>query len=208
MGAGPCGEIRFRPQTGDYVIAADGGLKHLEKAGIHADMVVGDFDTLGYEPEHENVVRLQVMKDWTDTFVAMEKGVELGYGNFLFYGCLGGRLEHTVANLQHLAWLAERGLTGWMYGEDRWVTAVCASPAKSASLFFSGEAEGGPQAGKLISVFSLSDRSEGVTIKGLKYQLQDAELTSGFPLGVSNEFTGEKAEISLKKGVLLVITEE
>ena len=65
VGAGPCGEIRFRPQTGDYVIAADGGLKHLEKAGIHADMVVGDFDTLGYEPEHENVVRLQVMKDWT-----------------------------------------------------------------------------------------------------------------------------------------------
>lgn len=207
VGAGPCGEIEFQPKEDDYVIAADGGLRHLEKAGLKADLVVGDFDTLGYEPEHENVVRLQVEKDWTDTFVAMEKGVELGYRNFLFYGCLGGKLEHTIANLQHLVWLAQRGLNGWMTGEGRMATALCGTGAKSVRLAWPGKQEGGPAAGTLISVFSMTEQSEGVTIKGLKYQIEGGKLTNSFPLGVSNEFTGETAEISVKKGILLVITE-
>lgn len=59
----------------------------------------------------------------------------------------------------------------------------------------------------MVSVFCHSDRAEGVTIQGLKYTLQDAELTNGFPLGVSNEFIGERAEISVKKGILLVTVE-
>ena len=63
VGAGPCGGLHaegFAPKKEDYIIAADGGLRYLEDAGVSPDMVVGDFDTLGYEPEHENVVRLSV----------------------------------------------------------------------------------------------------------------------------------------------------
>jgi len=210
IGAGPCGNLReegFAPGPEDYIIAADGGLRYLEEADVKPHMVVGDFDTLGYEPDHENVIRLQVEKDWTDTFVAMETGEKLGYRTFMFFGCLGGRLEHTVANLQHLTWLCERGLAGWMAGEGRLVTAVCGTPAKSGRLAFPSAAEGGPRAGMLISVFSMTDRSEGVSIQGLKYRLQDGELTNRFPLGVSNEFTGERAEISVREGVLLVVVE-
>ena len=205
MGAGPCGGPGggcFAPKEGDYVIAADGGLRYLEEAGAEPDMIVGDFDTLGYEPDHGNVVLLQREKDWTDTFVAMEKGAELGYRQFVFYGCLGGRLEHTVANLQHLTWLSQRGMGGWMTDGRVWATAVSGDGAKSGCLTLPARDRG------MVSVFCMGDAAEGVTLSGLKYCLQDAELSGSFPLGVSNEFVGERAEISVKKGTLLVITEK
>ncbi|MGN0714793.1 MAG: thiamine diphosphokinase, partial [Anaerovoracaceae bacterium] len=202
VGAGPCSGLTdegFTPKEGDYIIAADGGLRYLETVGVRPDMIVGDFDTLGYEPTHDNVVRLQVMKDWTDTFVAMEKGAELGYRNFVFHGCLGGKLEHTIANLQHLVWLARRGMTGWMTDGRVWVTAICGDGAKSGRLALPARDRG------MISVFCMGDTAQGVTLKGLKYTLDGAQLTGSFPLGVSNEFIGDPASIEVKKGCLLVV---
>lgn len=221
VGAGPCGRLDFFPKKEDCVIAADGGLRYLKEAGIHADMVVGDFDTLGYEPAHENVVKLQVMKDWTDTFVAMEKGRELGYETFVFYGCLGGKPEHTIANLQHLAWLTDRGMTGWLAGEDRIITMLKGPGA----LFFPPVADGAQRMEQarrkaaeegrdpetvqgtlgLVSVFAHTGKAKGVTLRGLKYPLKDAELTNTFPLGISNEFTGQAAEIRVTEGMLLIV---
>lgn len=200
IGAGPWEKPDsryFAPKDGDCVIAADGGLRYLNEVGVSPDLIVGDFDTLGYVPAGENVVRLNVMKDWTDTFVAMEKGIDLGFEVFLFFGCLGGKLEHTMANLQHLVWLAERGLEGWMFDGRVWVTAVCGAKSVLLPARDSG----------MVSVFSMSQKAEGVTIQGLKYALQDGELTNAFPLGVSNEFVGERAEIGVKKGTLLVMIE-
>lgn len=221
VGAGPCGSLDFVPKKEDCVIAADGGLRYLKEAGIHADMVVGDFDTLGYEPAHENVVKLQVMKDWTDTFVAMEKGQELGYETFVFYGCLGGKPEHTIANLQHLAWLTDRGMTGWLAGEDRIITMLKGPDMLSFPPVADGEqrmeqarhqaAEEGrdPETVQgtlgLVSVFAHTEKAKGVTLRGLKYPLKDAELTNTFPLGISNEFTGQAAEIRVAEGMLLIV---
>lgn len=204
IGAGPCSGLQeegFSPKEDDYIIAADGGLKYLQEAGVEPDLVVGDFDTLGYEPDMENVISLPVMKDWTDTFVAMEKGLEKGYKYFVFHGCLGGRLEHTMANIQHLKWLADRGLRGVMKGENRLVTTVSAEGGGIGQLSLEAREKG------LISVFSLTDQCCGVTLRGLKYPLEKGRLTSSFPLGVSNEFIGEAAEISAEEGVLLVIIE-
>ncbi|MDD7602064.1 MAG: thiamine diphosphokinase [Firmicutes bacterium] len=205
VGAGPCGGLHaegFAPKKEDYIIAADGGLRYLEDAGVSPNMVVGDFDTLGYEPEHENVVRLSVRKDWTDTFVAMEKGAARGYRTFVFHGCLGGKLEHTVANLQHLVWLAQRGMKGWMTDGRVWATAICGNNgAKSGRLNLPARDRG------MVSVFCMGDCAKGVTLKGLKYTLEDAQLTGSFPLGVSNELIGEPADIEVKEGTLLVVME-
>jgi thiamine pyrophosphokinase len=44
-----------------------------------------------------------------------------------------------------------------------------------------------------------------VTLKGLYYPLEKGRLTAGFPLGVSNHFTGDPAEISVEQGSLLVL---
>ena len=177
----------------DFVIAADGGLRHTEKLGIVPDGILGDFDSLGFVPEGANV--FPVEKDDTDAMLAARRGLELGFREFWFYGSLDGpRLDHTVANFQTLQFLADRGAKGFLIGKDYIVTTV-----KNGSLHFPAGCTG------TVSVFCLGADAEGVTLKGLYYPLENGTLTAGFPLGVSNHFTDETAEISVKNGSLLVL---
>lgn len=178
---------------GDFVLAADGGLNHVQALGLTPDGILGDFDSLGYVPRGSTV--FPVEKDDTDAMLAVRKGLELGYREFLLYGSLDGpRLDHTVANFQTLQYLADRGATGYLVGKDHMVTVV-----KDGKLRFSAEATG------IVSVFCMGADARGVTITGLQYPLDKGKLTAGFPLGVSNHFTGQPAEISVETGSLLVI---
>lgn len=178
-----------------FVIAADGGLRHTEKLGIAPDAVLGDFDSLGFCPEGANV--FPVEKDDTDAMLAVRLGLERGCGEFLLYGSLDGpRLDHTVANFQTLQFLAEHGAAGYLIGNTTMVTVV-----KNGKITFPAGLSG------TISVFCMGSDAVGVTEKGLFYGLENGTLSSGFPLGVSNHFTGEAAEISVKNGSLLVLWE-
>ena len=177
----------------DFVIAADGGLEHVKKLGITPDVVLGDFDSLGFTPEGANV--FPVEKDDTDAMLAVRKGLELGCDRFLLYGSLDGpRLDHTVANFQTLQFLADRGATGYLIGKDHIVTVV-----KDGAITFPATAEG------IVSVFCMGRDATGVTIEGLQYTLENGALSAGFPLGVSNHFVGKAAKIAVKDGSLLVI---
>ncbi|MDE6203539.1 MAG: thiamine diphosphokinase, partial [Lachnospiraceae bacterium] len=73
IGAGQFGDGLPRPFEEDLVIACDGGFKHCIQKGIRVDMAVGDFDSLGYVPEHPHVVALPPEKDDTDTGWAMKE---------------------------------------------------------------------------------------------------------------------------------------
>ena len=178
-----------------FVIAADGGLRHTEKLGLTPDAVLGDFDSLGFCPEGANV--FPVEKDDTDAMLAVRLGLERGCGEFLLYGSLDGpRLDHTVANFQTLQFLADHGAAGYLIGNTTMVTVV-----KNGKITFPAGLSG------TISVFCMGPDAVGVTEKGLFYGLENGTLSSGFPLGVSNHFTGEAAEISVKNGSLLVLWE-
>lgn len=178
-----------------FVIAADGGLRHTEKLGIAPDAVLGDFDSLGFCPEGANV--FPVEKDDTDAMLAVRLGLERGCEEFLLYGSLDGpRLDHTVANFQTLQFLADHGAAGYLIGNTTMVTVV-----KNGKITFPAGLSG------TISVFCMGPDAVGVTEKGLFYGLENGTLSSGFPLGVSNHFTGEAAEISVKNGSLLVLWE-
>ena len=194
VGAGENYGLDFVKEDGDYIIAADGGYKYLESAGITPDMVVGDIDTLKYVPDHPNIVELNPVKDVTDTWQAVTIGFEKGYREFCFYGCMGGRIEHTVANIQMLSHIAEIGGSGYLYDDRNVLTVI-----KDSGVELEKRDAG------FISVFSLSDLSTGVTIKGLKYEIENAELDNRFPLGVSNEFIGQESRISVDNGNLLII---
>ena len=179
--------------SGDYVIAADGGLRHAQKLHITPDAVLGDFDSLGFTPEGANV--FPVEKDDTDAMLAVRQGLSLGYREFLLYGSLDGpRLDHTVANFQTLQFLADNGAAGCLVGRDTLVTVV-----KNGAIRFPKGGEG------TISVFCLGSDARGVTIEGLYYPLKNGSLTAGFPLGVSNHFTEQEATISVEDGSLLVL---
>ena len=177
----------------DRVIAADGGVKHTRKLNITPDVILGDFDSLGFVPEGANV--FPVEKDDTDAMLAVRRGLEMGFREFVLYGSLDGpRLDHTVANFQTLQYLCDHGACGYLVGKDYLVTVV-----KNGGLSFPAGLTG------TISVFCLGSDARGVDIRGLHYPLENGVLTAGFPLGVSNHFTGEAAQISVKDGSLLLL---
>ena len=177
----------------DYLLAADGGLRHLEKLNLVPHGIIGDFDSLGYVPTGAEV--FPVEKDDTDAMLAARKGLELGYREFLFYGSLDGtRLDHTVSNFQTLQFLADRGATGYLVGQDYLVTVI-----REETLEFPAQAQG------ILSLFCLGPDAEGVTLENLHYPLTAGRLTSGFPLGVSNHFEGNEVTIRVEKGSLLIL---
>ncbi len=195
IGGGECNCIAVSDDG--IIIAADKGLEKLNKLGITPDLIIGDFDSLGYTPSGENVIALPVEKDDTDVSVAIKEGLKKGCKAFFIYGGTGGRPDHTFANYQLLSYVCENGGSGFLIGEGYAATVI-----KESSLTFEKGREG------TISVFSFGEKCSGISLSGLKYELSDAELSKSFPLGVSNCFTGEEAKVSIKKGSLLVMWEE
>lgn len=179
----------------DYLIAADGGLRHTQKLRITPHEILGDFDSLGYTPADAAV--FPVEKDDTDAMLAVRRGLALGYRKFLLYGSLDGpRLDHTVANFQTLQFLCDHEAAGILAGNTMLATVV-----KNGCLSFPEGCTG------TVSVFCMGADAHGVTLKGLYYPMENGTLTAGFPLGVSNHFTGVPGEIIVKDGSLLVIWE-
>lgn len=189
--------LRPCPALGDYVIAADRGYDSLMAYGVNPDLVVGDFDSLGEVPNHPNVIQLPAEKDDTDMVFALRQGLDLGYRRFVMLGGVGGRLEHTLGNLQLLDWLASQGAQGFLAGEKTVATAV-----RSGTLTFPAAMSG------YLSVLCNSGTARGVTLRGLKYPLERYTMTGSFPLGVSNQFLGQPASVSVEDGCLLLLWEE
>ena len=191
--AGGFEKLARQPDETDFILAADGGLVHLEKLGIVPHGIIGDFDSLGYVPKGAQV--FPVEKDDTDSMLAVRKGLELGYRRFELYGALDGeRLDHTVANLQTLCFLANHGAVGFLVGL-KYMAAVL----RDGTFRFPRNAKG------ILSLFCLGPDAEGVTLKGLKYSLDGGTLSSGFPLGVSNHFAGEEASVTVERGTLIAL---
>ena len=182
----------FAPNPGDLVIAADAGYRQL--GGIKPDYVVGDFDSLGYEPEGERILRHPAEKDDTDTLLAVKLGLSLGYRAFILLGGVGGRLDHTLANIQTLAYLHACGAKACLIGDAETIAII-----ERRTLRFRAGLSG------VVSVFAYGESAGGVSERGLCYPLNDETLTDDFPLGVSNAFTGACAEISVERGRLLVL---
>lgn len=189
--------LRPCPVPGDYVIAADRGFDSLMAYGVNPDLVVGDFDSLGHMPKHPNVVQLPKAKDDTDMVFALRKGLELGYRRFVLLGGVGGRLDHTLGNLQILDWLTTQGAAGFLAGEK-----IAATALRNGSITFPASMSG------YLSVFCNSGTAEGVTLSNVKFPLDDYTMSGSFPIGVSNEFLGGPAAVSVRNGSLLLLWED
>lgn len=187
----------FTPVTGDLVIASDGGYKQLIQKGYTPDVLIGDLDSLSDVEILCDLIRHPVIKDDTDTLLCVKYGMEKGYKNFVIYGGLGGaRISHSYANIQTLAFLTDAGCHGKLISENCEIFMI-----KDGKLSFDKEKSGH------ISVFSYTDISHGVCEKGLKYEIENANVKSNFPIGVSNSFVGTPSEVSVSDGTLLIILE-
>ena len=192
--AGEYFEPAPRINSGDYIIAVDGGYDYLHSIGIAPDMAVGDFDSAMSAPPDSITKRLAVEKDDTDTAAAISIALEKGFTALHIYGGTGGRLDHTLANIQCLAGLADKSCIGFLHGQDTVITAI-----KNKSLRFPSGGHG------MVSVFSHSNESTGVFETGLKYSLDNATLQNSVCLGISNELTCSPACISVVCGTLVIM---
>ena len=175
-----------------FIIAADAGIKVCTEKGLQPDLIIGDFDSLGHPLEGKNIIQLPVIKDDTDTLAAVKYGLEKGFKKFIFFGCTGGRLSHTVANIQTLTFLAKHGATGFLTDREEIATVT------RKGFDFDEKNTG------FLSVFALEGDAV-ISECGLKYTLEHGMIREDFPLGVSNEFIGEKAQITVHKGTVLII---
>ena len=178
----------------DYVIACDRGYLYAERMGLKPDLIVGDFDSASPPATGIPVERLPSRKDDTDTMIAARHAAQLGFDEAMIVCCFGGRLDHTLANIQTAAWLAGHGITTRLAGTDT-----------EAAVFTAGTLRFPRREGRSLSLFSLRDRCEGVCIRGTKYDGENLTLTNAFPLGVSNLWISEEAEITVKSGILMVM---
>lgn len=199
FGAGDRSEQTINLNPDDLVIAADGGFDYLEAIGLRADIVLGDFDSVISYDLPSDAIRYPRDKDDTDMMLAARLGLEKGYTQFIIYGGLGGRLDHTIANIQLLTFLSKKGATGTLYCDDyaiRVVTNGSIVLGKDSAYNF---------AGNLCSVFALDRHCHNVTISGLKYEVSGGDWYNSDPLGVSNEFTGKRVVVSCTKGSIAVL---
>lgn len=178
----------------DYVICADGGYLRAAELGVIPDVILGDFDSAPFPKDAAcEVIVTPSEKDDTDTMLAVRLAIERGYDYIMLYGGLGGRLDHTVANLQAAVFAKENGASLTLVGD------------KNTAFIIENETVRLPKKDGYLSVFSYSNECSGVTESGVKYPLNNATLKSGMPIGVSNEILADFCEISVEKGKLLII---
>lgn len=202
IGAGDLtmGEITVGEE--DFCIAVDGGLSYCPILGVEPDLILGDFDSMSDQEKEavlalkeqipERIVELPTEKDDTDMLAALKYGLELRYRDFRIYAATGGRFDHTLANIQCLLYLKNHDATGYLVDGGGMILVL-----QNESVSFRKEMEG------YLSLFSLGKEAKGVSIEGMKYELSDAVLTNDFPIGISNEFVGKEAKISVTDGELV-----
>ncbi len=205
--AGEFVPIEIPVEEGDYVIAVDGGFRYCQMLGILPDLILGDMDSASEEErmvmkeietdDPSRIHRLKPEKDDTDTLAAVREGLERGYRKFYFYGALGGRLDHSIANIQTLLFLKKQGAVGYILTERQLVTVI-----RNEEITFHTGVEG------RMSLFSMGEKAEKVTIRGMKYPLAEDTVTNDFPIGISNEFIqSEEAQVRVEDGELLIMVE-
>ena len=195
LGGGPLQlqELRcLRPD--DTIIAADAGRLAAEKAGITPDILLGDWDSCAPPKTGKEIITLPAEKDDTDTHHAARVAVQRGFAEVLLLGCLGGRMDHTQANLATLLYLTQQGVQGWITDPVTQITAL-----QNGSMVLPR------QQGYYFSVFAADGTARGVTLQGMKYPLQDATVSAYFPIGVSNEILKPQATVTVTQGTLLLM---
>ena len=178
----------------DYVIAVDAGFVHLESVGCTPDLALGDFDSLGYVPRCKKVARHPVHKDKSDLELALDRAMNRDFTDLVVYGALGGRLDHTVANLQLLARYAEAGANVTAIGLDSAARYIVGPDVYDLPLHDAGT----------VSVFAMTPEAHGVIERGMEYSIDDETLGNRTTRGLSNELIGQEAAIAVEAGTLLV----
>lgn len=183
--------------TYDFSIACDHGYDHSRRLKIKPDLIVGDFDSCCSEVSEFEDIPVQTFparKDDSDTMLAVRYALSAGYKHVIISCALGGRLDHTLANIQSMAFVASHG-------------GMCELVSTSEYLrTFTGGLISLPRRdGYSLSIYALSDKCTHVTISGSAYDCEDITITNTFPLGLSNYWKADSVTVKMSEGLMLIV---
>jgi thiamine pyrophosphokinase len=191
-------KLKFELEKEDFVIAADGGYDLALKANVKPDLLLGDFDSIHHKvTQNIHIVEFPKDKDYTDTHLALLEGLKREYKSFAIVGGIGGRLDHTIANISLLKLVNENDANGFIIDNDTKVLFL-----KDSSIHIKKDEC------KILSVFSYSPASDGVNLEGVQFPLMNAKITNSFPIGISNKIVQSEAKISVQNGELLIVLQK
>lgn len=189
-------EIKSLCTSDDFIVCADSGYSFAKKAGLTPNLIIGDFDSLKEElPQNTEVVNLNTHKDDTDTEHCVMECIRRGYKDFLLLGSIGGRTDHTFANIATLAFLSEYNYNG-----------IARNNGEEIRILKEGSYEMNNKKGLIFSVFPYGCESVNVTYKGAEYMLNNKTLTYNVSRGISNVFVDDEAEITINRGRAILLT--
>ena len=200
------GEFNELPEAveSNFIIACDKGYGYCQRLGLIPDTVIGDYDSMSLESIEADlkkrgltevkVLRFPSHKDDSDTMLAVKHALDMGFDNIVITCALGGRFDHSFANIQSMAYAVEHGASCCLYGGHETLYVI-----KNGSLTLKVSKD------RALSVFSLSDESKHVIIRGALYEAENITLTNRFPLGLSNLQVKDSVTVSVGEGMLLVI---
>lgn len=198
IGGGDCSTDIIKKNikvNSDYIICADSGYDYAIKAGIHPDLLIGDFDSIKAIPEKPEKITLPVEKDVTDTVAAFNEGVKQGFASFLLLGGTGGRFEHTFANISLMANASKQNIVFEIIDDNHTFRAITNSTIKIDR-----------KNNQQVSVFAYGYKAIGVTEKGFRYSLQNYTMSPfDGALGTSNDILDDFGIISVENGTLIII---
>lgn len=187
--------IKEQSKECDLIICADRGYSHAKKSGVIPDIVIGDFDSCEDEISGNfEVIKLNTDKDFTDTLVCADKAVERGCDEIIIISATGGRLDHTLANLYLLSYIADKGKKASLVSKKERIELL----TKGKSVFTGLNS-------LTFSLFPFGCESATLSVKGARYELEDYRLRSSLPIGVSNVFNSDSCEIEVTDGRALII---
>lgn len=189
-------EIKSLCTSDDFIVCADSGYSFAKKAGLTPNLIIGDFDSLKEElPQNTEVVKLNTHKDDTDTEHCVMECIRRGYKDFLLLGSIGGRTDHTFANIATLAFLSEYNYNG-----------IARNNGEEIRILKEGSYEMNNKKGLIFSVFPYGCESVNVTYKGAEYMLNNKTLTYNVSRGISNVFVDDEAKITINRGRAILLT--
>ncbi len=181
---------------GDFIICADSGLRHAKRLGLTADLLIGDLDSADKArlDGYSRLIKLPCEKDDTDTFAAAKIASENDYDSVIIFGAIGSRVDHSLGNIATLEYLHECGISAKLVDQNNEICIISNETVKIKK-----------HDGCFISLIPLDKTLSGVSITGVKYPLNNAEINRASTLTISNEILDEFAEITVGNGTALYI---
>lgn len=186
--------------AGGFIVGVDRGALHLLQRGITPDLAIGDFDSVTREEwavisqQVTEIIKLPCEKDETDTEAALNLMISKGASSVILYGALGGRIDHTLANIRLLLQFAKKGLAVQLVGEKNRLTVLVPGQYQLKSSTF-----------QYLSFFALESTVTHLSLERVKYPLTNYTLEQDDIRCISNETCESSFNVKFDTGYLLMI---